>query len=178
MEEVNVRDLVLGDLAQLVDIDHSYHTDYVWQMDFKSKEQEVEVRFKEVRLPRSMRVDYPRDSSQLVDDWKERDGVLVAERNDQAVGYISMTKSQNAQIFNITDLVVLRRMRRQGIGAALLFGAQTWAQQHNANRLLLDMQSKNYPSICLATKLGYEFCGYSDRYYPNQDIALFFSKRI
>ena len=41
-----------------------------------------------------------------------------------------------------------------------------------------EMQSKNYPGISMANKLGYEFCGYSDRYYTNQDIALFFAKRI
>jgi ribosomal protein S18 acetylase RimI-like enzyme len=41
--------------------------------------------------------------------------------------------------------------------------------------MFLDMQSKNYPAIRLAQKMGFVFSGYSDHYYPNQDIALFFS---
>jgi hypothetical protein len=40
------------------------------------------------------------------------------------------------------------------------------------------MQSKNYPAMMLAQKHGYEFCGYNDRYYPNQDIALVFGRSI
>jgi RimJ/RimL family protein N-acetyltransferase len=36
------------------------------------------------------------------------------------------------------------------------------------------MQSKNYPAIALARKLGFSYSGYSDRYYADQDIALFF----
>ena len=35
-----------------------------------------------------------------------------------------------------------------------------------------------YSAICLAKAQGYEFCGYSDKYYPNLDIALFFSGRV
>jgi hypothetical protein len=43
------------------------------------------------------------------------------------------------------------------------------------SQLFLEMQSKNIPAIRLATKMGSVFSGYSDRYYPNQDIALFFA---
>jgi RimJ/RimL family protein N-acetyltransferase len=38
------------------------------------------------------------------------------------------------------------------------------------------LQSKNLPAIRLAQKFGYEFCGYNDQYYINQDVALFFAK--
>jgi RimJ/RimL family protein N-acetyltransferase len=37
------------------------------------------------------------------------------------------------------------------------------------------MQSKNHPAIAMARKLGFSYAGYSDRYYVDQDIALFFS---
>jgi RimJ/RimL family protein N-acetyltransferase len=40
------------------------------------------------------------------------------------------------------------------------------------------MQSKNHPAIQLAHKLGFEFCGYNDHYFSNQDIALFFSRPL
>lgn len=178
MVNVIVRPLALADLTYLIDMDHSYHTDYVWQMEYQSTGQEVKVRFKETRLPRSMRVEYPHDVERLIDDWKDRDGLLVAEMEEDPVGYISLAKGTTPEFVSVTDLVVVRRLRRQGIGMALVRAAQTWASDHNANRLVLEMQSKNYPAISMAQKLGFEFCGYSDRFYANQDIALFFAKRL
>jgi ribosomal protein S18 acetylase RimI-like enzyme len=44
--------------------------------------------------------------------------------------------------------------------------------------MVLEMQPKNYPAIQLAQKLGFDFCGYNDRYYANRDIALFFAKGL
>jgi hypothetical protein len=40
------------------------------------------------------------------------------------------------------------------------------------------MQSKNYPAIAFCKKQGMAYCGYSDRYYANQDIALFFGLHL
>jgi RimJ/RimL family protein N-acetyltransferase len=39
----------------------------------------------------------------------------------------------------------------------------------------MEMHSKNMAAVRLAMKMGFEFCGYNDQYYANQDIALFFS---
>jgi ribosomal protein S18 acetylase RimI-like enzyme len=178
MTEVVVRPLALVDLPVVVEMDHSYHTDYVWQMDFQSQEQETKVSFREVRLPRSMRVEYPYDTTRLADEWKTRSIILVAEREEETVGYVSLSVGQSPGMIMVSDFAVLRRLRRHGIGAVLLRAAQTWSAEQNADRLVLEMQSKNYPAICLAYKLGFEFCGYNDRYYANQDIALFFAKRV
>jgi hypothetical protein len=40
------------------------------------------------------------------------------------------------------------------------------------------MQPKNYPAIHFAYKLGFEFSGYNDQYYRDQEIAIFFSTYI
>ena len=47
-----------------------------------------------------------------------------------------------------------------------------------ARRLVLEVISKNQPGIRLAQKFGFEFCGYNDQYYPNQDVALFFGRAL
>ena len=78
----------------------------------------------------------------------------------------------------ITDLVVSPRYRRQEIATLLLQSVQTWAVQRKNRRVLLEMSSKNNPAIRLAQKLGFEFCGYNDAYYEQQDIALFFGRFI
>jgi ribosomal protein S18 acetylase RimI-like enzyme len=78
----------------------------------------------------------------------------------------------------VTDLAVKRRMRRQGIGSALLLAAQEWGSEHKQRYAVVEIQPKNYPAIQLAQKLGFDLCGYNDRYYANHDIALFFAKGL
>jgi ribosomal protein S18 acetylase RimI-like enzyme len=43
---------------------------------------------------------------------------------------------------------------------------------------MLGMQTKNFPAINLAQRLGFDYCGYIDHYYPNRDIAIFFTKWV
>lgn len=178
MTEIQVRPLALADIAGLAALDPSYHTDYVWQMEVRNEDGELTTRFREVRLPRSMRVDYPREPQALAEDWQARLAVLVAERGEEAIGYIGLAAGMAAGGLVASDLVVGRRFRRQGAGSALVRAAQTWAKQQGHKRLMLEMQSKNHPAISLALKLGFEFCGYNDRYYDNQDIALFFARNV
>jgi ribosomal protein S18 acetylase RimI-like enzyme len=178
MESLIVRALALADLAPLAEIDHSYHTDYVWQMELNSGKSEVEVSFREVRLPRSMRVEYPRDISYLVEGWRDRPGFFVAEYEGEPIGYINLSIADNPNLIYILDLVVIPRFRRRGVGITLIQAGQAWAEKEKSTHLILGVQSKNYPGICLANKLGFEFCGYNDHYYANQDIAIFFAKRI
>jgi ribosomal protein S18 acetylase RimI-like enzyme len=75
-------------------------------------------------------------------------------------------------------LAVLRRFQRNGIGSTLVLAAQEWAFQNQTRRIVLEMQHKNYAAIQLAKKLGFDFCGYNDRYYANHDIGLFFAKSL
>lgn len=175
--EIKVRSLELADLPVLMDIDHSFHTDHVWQMDLENSEDDVAVRFREIRLPRSMKVEYPRSVAIFTETWKEKAAVLVAVSGEEPVGYLAIAQGNVPGVFQVTDFTVLRRLRRNGIGTALIRGALVWLEQNSGAQLILEMQSKNYPAICLANKLGFEFCGYNDRYYSNQDIALFFAKR-
>jgi ribosomal protein S18 acetylase RimI-like enzyme len=178
MENLIVRPVALTDLTSLAEIDHSYHTDYVWQMELNSNKSEVVIYFREVRLPRSMRVDYPRDVSYLVEGWKDRPGFFVAEYEGEPIGYINLRAIDNPNLISVLDLVVVRRFRRHGVGIALIQAAQGWAIKEKAAYIIVEMQSKNFPGICLANKLGFEFCGYNDHYYANQDIAIFFAKRM
>jgi ribosomal protein S18 acetylase RimI-like enzyme len=176
MPEIEIRPALDTDIQTLMEIEHNFSSDYVWQMDFRQDEGGITVTFREVRLPRSVQVKYPRDHSNLEDNWDQQDGLLVAEMEKEVVGYISLTNNSTLKTTWATDLAVVRRSRRQGIGSALVIAAQEWAAQNNNRRLILEMQPKNYPAIQLAKKLGFELCGYNDHYFTNHDIALFFSK--
>ncbi len=185
MPEIQIRPAMAADLPALAALDHSYVSDHVWQMDIdQSEEGQTVVSFRESQLPRSVHVAYPRDPEALAREWRggrrspEQASLLVAVFQTELVGYISMVQNVALVTTWVTDLVVMRRMRRQGIGSALILAAREWARQQGSHRLVLEMQPKNYPAICMAYKLGFVLCGYNDRYYANHDIALFFGKSV
>ncbi len=178
MPEIKIRPAVAGDITRLIALDHDYVSDIVWQMDITAGENQIGVNFRQVRLPRSVRVEYPRPPRILMDEWASRALFLVALLENEPIGYISSVQSVAPATNWVTDLVVTRRMRRQGVGTTLILAAEEWAHQFYPTRMVLEMQPKNFPAISLAQKLGYDFCGYNDRYYLNHDIALFFAKPL
>ena len=178
MPEIQIRPANVADLPHMIAIDHNYSSDYVWQLEIQQEEGQTNIHFRQMHLPRSVRVEYPRSPKLLADDWNRRSGLLVAVLEGEVVGYISLMQNMAPSTAWVTDLAIIRRVRRQGIGSALVLAAEEWALEHRNYCLLLEMQPKNYPAICLAQKLGYDLCGYNDRYYANHEIALFFAKSL
>ncbi|MFQ5812727.1 MAG: GNAT family N-acetyltransferase [Anaerolineae bacterium] len=173
-----VRPAELTDLNACLEIDHSYVTDYVWQMEESGKSGEVAVIFRTARLPRSMRVKYPKDYDNLLESWRRGECLLVAEEGGVVYGYLDMSVQSWHLTAWVDNLAVAQAYRRQGIGTALLKKAGEWARQRGLRKLMLEIQTKNYPAICFCQKNGFAFCGFNDRYYTNQDIALFFARSI
>ena len=78
----------------------------------------------------------------------------------------------------VAEFAVERKVRKVGIGTALISSAVDWARKADKRRLIIEVQSKNYPAICFCQKARLRFCGYSDRYFANQDIAVFFGMSL
>lgn len=178
MPQLNVRPAQSADLPAILAIDPTYSTDYVWQMEAREEGPTTQVTFRNVRLPRSVRVSLPRDPQHLQEAWSQRVCFLVAEEGGLVQGYLHLTLAAVPATGWIADLGVVQRVRRTGVGTVLLASAVQWARANNLQRLVLEMQSKNYPAICFAQKNGLTFCGYNDRYYPNQDVALYFAATL
>ena len=176
MPHIEIRPAKSDDIPALIALEHNYVSDYVWQMELQRDEYKTSIIFRQVKLPRSVQVKYPRNPLALSDEWTKRDGVLVASMETEIVGYTCMMNNMAPQTTWITDIVVRRHLRCQGIGTALVLASQDWALQKQNRRIILEMQPKNHPAISMAQKMGFELCGYNDHYYINQDIALFFSK--
>jgi len=159
-------------------IEHATQSDYVWQLDLRRENGHIIATFREVRLPRPIMVQYPRDPYSLADEWSQRAAVFVALDGDEHLGYISVLEQAGATTVWVTDLVIRPSKRRRGVGSVLLSTAQKWAVARNARDIFLEMSSKNHPGIRLAQKFGFEFCGYNDHYYVTQDVALFFGRTL
>jgi ribosomal protein S18 acetylase RimI-like enzyme len=175
--ELVLRPAELADLDVCLALDPSYSTESVWQMELGS-EGDVSVRFRTVRLPRSMRVAYPHNREQLVAGWKQCDGFVVAQRGGDLIGYAALRAHTAEALAWISDLVVQRAHRRQGVGLALLNEGARWAKSRGLRWLVIEAQTKNFPAICFCQKNGFSFCGFNDHYYPNQDIAIFFARNL
>jgi ribosomal protein S18 acetylase RimI-like enzyme len=178
MPEIEIRPATQEDAQSLFDLEHNYSTQYVWQMERNFEEGQTNINFREIRLPRAVHVKYPHPLEQLEVDFFNNATVLLGLFKGVQVGYIRFTHLLPSKNVWVTDLVVRENLRRKGIASGLLLAAQEWAVKHHFRRVILEVQSKNYPAIHLALKLGFEFCGYHDHYYENQDIALFFGRYL
>jgi len=178
MPDFEIRPANANDLPRLMALDHSCSSDYVWQLELRREPNQITANFREVRLPRSVEVQYPRNPFALADEWTRRDAVFVALLENNPVGYIGLTEEHVSAVAWVTDLIVAPEQRRKGAGSALLMAGQAWALERGTRRLVLEMQSKNQACIRMMQKFGYEFCGYNDQYYPTQDVALFFGRAL
>jgi ribosomal protein S18 acetylase RimI-like enzyme len=180
MPEIEIRPAVTDDIPKLIKLDHNYETSYVWRMEIQGSEDggQFITNFHRVKLPRVMRVIYPRSPKSLVNDWTQRAGLLVASLAGESIAYTSLSLDLTLHITWMTDLIVESALRRKGIGSALLMAALEWGANHASRYLVLEMQPKNYPAFKLVQKFGFEYCGYNDRYFANQDIGIFFAKSL
>jgi len=167
-----------SDIPRLMALEHSCLSDYVWQLELRREAGQVTANFREVRLPRSVEVKYPRNPYSLGDEWARRDGTFVALHQGTPIGYLCIITEPGSAVGWVTDLVISPEHRRKGAASSLLTAAQAWCQERGVRRLILEMQSKNQAYIRLAQKFGYEFCGYNDHYYQTQDVALFFGRTV
>jgi len=173
-----VRPATLADLNACLLLDHAIVTNHVWQMKVHEAESRVGVTFDTVRLPRRMRSEYPRDLEQLVEDWQRDEGFLAAEVDGEVRGYVDLLVWPWQQLGWIANMAVDGQYRRRGVGTALLRHARQWAREQGLDMMMAEATTKNYPALCFYQKLGFQFCGFNDHYYPNQDIALFFVQML
>lgn len=176
MTNVAIRSAIKTDLARCLTLDPSYVTDFVWQMESRVQDGQIVVNFRTARLPRQMRVPYPREQRLLAESWQACDAMLIAEdAGSNLIGYATLIKRIPQATVLVNDLIVAKAARRTGIGSALLKAVAQWGRDQHLKWLMLELQTKNFPAINFAQKHGLKFCGFNDHYFANQDIALFFA---
>ena len=178
MANVMIRPAVSPDIELISKFDHCVKSDYVWQMNQSIVEGQISTSFFETHLPREMRLIYPRSPDSLEERWKDYSSVLVACIDNAPVGYITFSALFSPDMVWVKDLVVDELWRRNGVATALYYAARDWGLARKYLRITLEMSSKNYPAICFARKLNFEFTGFNDNYFNNNDIALFFSRLL
>ena len=173
-----VRPVIAADIKRILEIDRTTTTNYIWQMDLREEVSQTRVTFQRTRLPRSIKIAPPYDINLLAVDWSQRALVIVAEVAGGLLGYLTLTHVITPHVGVIADFAVDRLARRRGVGTMLLGEARDWATLSGLRRLIIETQSKNFPAILFCQRNGFAYCGYNDRYYSTQDIALFFGMKL
>ena len=174
---MHIRPAEAADLQACAMLDGSYQTEQIWQMERRLEEPELAAAFHLVTLPRRITVAYPPfELAHLVERWERQGGLglWVAEWENQFLGFVDVTPLPEQRLGWINHLIVKRRYRRHGVGSGLLYQAMAWAREQGLERMLVVLQSKNHPAIQFCRRFGYQYGGYNEFYYGNQDIALFF----
>jgi GNAT superfamily N-acetyltransferase len=165
-----------SDKTQCAELDHSYSTGYVWQMETRHRDDLLTTTFRLSRFPREVEVAYPRQGDALLLGWQRCDGFLDAVDDEKGAvrGYVTIVAQWGNGQALLSDLVVDRPWRRRGIGTALLRAAIAWRREQGLVRVVLPVQTKNYPAVRFCLARGLTFCGYNDHFWTHQDIALLF----
>jgi RimJ/RimL family protein N-acetyltransferase len=175
MPRIELRQGTKDDLDALIHLDHRSQVSSVWQMERSIEERGASVIFREAPLPRPAWIEYPYAPQSLAERWRQFATLLVAVLDGQPVGYAGVRVPYTGPLAWISDLVVGREWRRQGVASALVLAIDEWSYEQGLHRVVMEMSSKNTAAIHLAQKLGFEFGGYHEQYFANQDIAVFFT---
>jgi RimJ/RimL family protein N-acetyltransferase len=91
----------------------------------------------------------------------ENSVVIVAELDDDLVGYVELTGGSFRRNRTTAYLVigVLAEAGGQGIGSGLLRQAADWASGHGMHRLELTVMARNHRAIALYERMGFSVEG-------------------
>jgi len=153
MPEIEIHPAQPEEIDQLIALEHGYYRDFVWQMNLDLAAGNAQADFRRIRLPRKVFVPYPRKRDQIFKDFDQIEALLVADYNEQPVGYVKVQTENNDKVLKVADLVISDPMRRKGIGSGLLLAVMELALHRNFHMLILEIQSKNDPAILMASKL-------------------------
>jgi len=102
----------------------------------------------------------PRKCAELYEHWLEKScngwakAVLVARLNDETLGYASCHEASNDS-GSIGLMAVASQARSRGLGTALLYGALTWFQEHNIQKVTVVTQGRNIAAQRLYERSGF-----------------------
>lgn len=100
----------------------------------------------------------------------ENSTYIVAKKADEIVGFAGIWKSVDD--VHITDIVVKKNYRKNGIGSLLLKELISLTKKLNYKELTLEVNAKNEIAKKLYLKYGFKELGIRKNYYKNTDDAI------
>lgn len=175
-----IRDGLASDIDACLALDHTFESDYVWQMMMQTIQEGHQVTFRKERLPRPSIGQHQVDDVRLHLALPKENCFLVAIGKDEPIvlGYLTMRPDPIHKLALIQDVVVGNNFRGVGIGSRLVSIAREWARKQGAKQLMVEVPTINYSAIQFFQNRGLAFCGFNDQYFRNRDISVFFGQAI
>lgn len=101
---------------------------------------------------------------------------FVAKLENNILGFAGIWKSVDD--VHITDIVVKKSNRQNGIGSKLLEKLIQTAKMQNFKSITLEVNEYNLPAINLYLKYGFKNVGFRKKYYGNKDNAIIMTKEL
>ncbi len=101
---------------------------------------------------------------------------IVAKLNNEIVGFAGIINTLDQM--EITNIVVRKDMRNQGIGNTLLNELIKLTIASKMNTIFLEVNSNNLSAIRLYEKNGFKQVGLRKKYYNNTDDAILMNLKI
>lgn len=174
----HIRRPTLHDLNECAQLDPSYTTQHVWQMQLRVEETDIETHFHLVHLPRPMTVTADAANDDLLRSWQAGECMLAAREGHAVLGFLHMRPEPAVRSGLILRHVVAPLHRRRGAGGALLQQALQWGSDHQLRSLRVRVSTKNHPAIQFYLAHGFAFGGFHERFYSDQEIILDLARSI
>ena len=101
---------------------------------------------------------------------------IVAKQNNEIVGFAGIWIA--IDIAHITNIVVKKDLRKQGIGTILLQELIKLCKELKMNEVTLEVNENNSKAINLYKKFGFEQVGLRKKYYRTGDNAIIMTKLV
>ena len=101
---------------------------------------------------------------------------ILALEKDNIVGFGGIWKAVDD--IHITNIVVKKSLRKNGIGSMLLNKLIELSKKENINSITLEVNTKNIPAIKLYEKYGFKNVGIRKKYYNGTDDAVIMTMEV
>lgn len=121
-----------------------------------------------------------RFSPEIVQAFVSRDDafVILASEGGEYIGSAMCTVSLPHREGRVASIAVVQRMRRRGIGTALLGACETAFHEHGLTRFTLEVDVSNKEAISLYTKRGYEIKAMLQDFYGQGRHGYYMEKSV
>lgn len=90
---------------------------------------------------------------------RKPDFTLVAEHRGEVVGYVTVPPKggfdEQAHVFGLFNLIVSAKVRRLGVGTALMLAAERFVLERGGRKISLTVLATNGPALTLYERHGY-----------------------
>lgn len=101
---------------------------------------------------------------------------IIAKSNDEIVGFACIWKAVDD--IHITNIVVKKIYRKQGIGSLLLKELIKISNNENVTSITLEVKDSNLPAQNLYQKYGFKVLGRRKKYYNGTEDAIIMTKDL